>query len=156
MIWLAGFGALSVCGLLLAAYSRDEDARLLAFSLVALCVVSAASWLSDVMHLVPMADWLIGCFAFVMWDVRRAPWLRLFVNVCAIRLGIHVGISLAPVGAVSLFYHLLNATFVTQVFLVSKQGGIRLGTDCAAGLRGWFSAVRASARATVARLARDG
>lgn len=145
MAWLAGFSVLSVCGLLLAAYSRDEDARLLAVALVGLAGAAGALWLVDSMAYLPLFDWLIACFAFVMWDVRRAAWLRAFVAVCAVRLAIHVGIALSPPASLWLFYHLLNASFVAQVFIVSRQGGIRAGNRLFLWLRGVRVAVPSQA-----------
>lgn len=145
MAWLAGFSVLSVCGLLLAAYSRDEDARLLALALVGLAVSAAGLWAYDAMHLLPVADWLIGVLAFVMWDVRRASWLGAFSAICAARLAIHVGVYLSPRDGLWLFYHLLNATFVAQVSIVSRQGGIRAGNRLLSWLRGFRVAVPAQA-----------
>ncbi|KQM88668.1 hypothetical protein ASE67_02695 [Sphingomonas sp. Leaf23] len=145
MAWLAGFSALSVCGLLLAVYSRDEDARLLAVALVGLAGAGGALWTADAMTYLPLIDWLIAVLAFVMWDVRRADWLRAFVAVCVVRLGTHIGIAISPPASLWLFYHLLNATFVAQVFIVSKQGGIRAGNRLFFWLRGVRVAVPAQA-----------
>lgn len=137
MAWLAGFSVLSVIGLLLAAYSRDEDARLLAVALVGLALSAWPAWYGGVLYLLAPLDALMWCVALTMWLVRPVSWLRDFLAVSALRVALHVAIGLVPSMAATPFFHLLNAAFVAQVFLVSRQGGIRLGHSCSDRLRSW-------------------
>lgn len=125
MAWLASFSVLSVCGLLLAAYSRDEDARLLALALVALALSAWPAWYGGILYLLAIIDLMIWCCSLVMWDVRQARWLAAFWKLASARMALHVAIGLAP--STVAFLHALNATFVLQIYLVSRQGGIRLG-----------------------------
>lgn len=131
MAWLAGFVILGAIGAALAAYSRDEDARLLAVGLLLLALSVIPAWYGHALYLLPLYDWALGCASFVMWLTRHATWLRSFVILAGLRLSLHVAVALLPESARTPFIHLLNACFVMQVLLISKQGGIRLGADFA-------------------------
>lgn len=95
MAWLAGFSALSVTGLLLAAYSRDEDARLLAVALVGLAAVAWPAWYGCVLYLLAPLDALIWCLALTMWLARPVAWIRAFLAVGIARVSLHIALSMS-------------------------------------------------------------
>lgn len=134
---------MSMGAVALAAYSRDQDAVLLATLMLALTGFAGLCWHADMVWAIPALEWMVACLSFVMWGMRRTTWLRTFALVEALRLVIHVGIGIVSVEGVALFYHLLNATFVVQLYLVSSAGGNRLGRS----MLSWFRCLRPTVQA---------
>ena len=124
MIWTVPilFGLGCAAALRLAAHSRNDDAKHLAWGLVAVWACANLAWYINAMWLIPAVDWLFGMVAVVAWKVSGDRWLALLVQFTAVRLILHVLDALTGHAFLVPYIHGLNLMFTLQLLAVSYEG----------------------------------
>jgi hypothetical protein len=119
---LLAFVACAISGWI-AYRSDDRCGRLMALSNLLVWTVANAGWLYSSMWLLPIVDWYVGIGAISLWWMAPRPWLRVYINLVAARLILHLLDTLTGHAFFVPYLHAVNATYAGMLVCAGLSGG---------------------------------
>jgi hypothetical protein len=103
--------------------SGERSAKTLALGNAFVWAVANCGWLYSAMWLLPIADWYIGIVATVIYWAAPSGWLRIYINLVAARLVLHVIDYMTGHMFFVPYLHAVNATYAGMVIATAYSGG---------------------------------